>query len=211
MEVLALARPLPQKRFEVNVIIINSFFSKMAKPSTWKMILPNEGANAIVFLKSNPSIIGEIIHVDGGVRLISLPIQTFSLYFNQEIIHQINNRIMSTESQIHAALDELVQLVAAGKPMEAYEKFYHKNLEKTDLDGITHKGKAVNRAIGETLLSKVTAIRDFLVVGKIVKDNRSFLVWSLDFDHSENGPIKVTQVAIQDWEDGQIIRERFIA
>lgn len=116
-----------------------------------------------------------------------------------------------TEQQIATSLDELVTLVAAGKPMEAFEKFYHENLEKTDLDGVMHKGKSVNEKIGLDLLSKVTAIRDFTAVGKIVKSSRSFLVWSLDFDHADNGAIKVIQVAIQDWEDGKIIRERFIS
>jgi hypothetical protein len=116
-----------------------------------------------------------------------------------------------TEQQISTALDELVSLVAEGKPMEAFEKFYHENLEKTDLDGVPHKGKAVNEKIGYDLLSKVTTIRDFTAVGKIIKGNRSFLVWSLDFDHADNGAIQVIQVAIQDWEDGKIIRERFIA
>lgn len=116
-----------------------------------------------------------------------------------------------TEQQITTALDELVQLVAEGKPMEAFEKFYHEELEKADLDGVMHKGKAVNEKIGHELLAKVTAIRDFTAVGKMVKGNRSFLVWSLDFDHADNGAIKVVQVAIQDWQDGKIIRERFIA
>ncbi|MEI6409378.1 MAG: SnoaL-like domain-containing protein [Bacteroidota bacterium] len=116
-----------------------------------------------------------------------------------------------TEQQIATALDELVALVSAGKPMEAFEQFYHENLEKTDLDGVMHKGKSENEKIGHELLSKVTAIRDFTAVGKIVKGKRSFLVWSLDFDHADNGAIKVVQVAIQDWEDGKIIRERFIA
>ncbi|MFP5042942.1 SnoaL-like domain-containing protein [Parasediminibacterium sp. JCM 36343] len=116
-----------------------------------------------------------------------------------------------SEQQIVMSLDELVSLVGEGKPMEAFEKFYHDDLEKTDLDGITHKGKAVNEKIGYELLSKVTAIRDFTAVGKIVKGNRSFLVWSLDFDHADNGAIKVVQIAIQDWEEGKIIRERFIA
>ena len=117
----------------------------------------------------------------------------------------------TTEQEITTAISELVSLVSAGRPMEAFEKFYHDDLEKTDLDGIPHKGKAENERIGLELLSKVTAIRDFTCVGSVVKGNRSFLVWSLDFDHADNGPIKVTQVAIQDWQDGKIIRERFIA
>ncbi|WP_046246808.1 SnoaL-like domain-containing protein [Hymenobacter terrenus] len=116
-----------------------------------------------------------------------------------------------TEQQIAAQLDELIATMAAGKALEAFDTFYHDDLEKTDLDGITHYGKAANRQVGVELLSKVVEVRDFTAVGKIVKGNRSFLVWSLDYDHADNGPAKVVEVAIQDWQDGKIIRERFIA
>jgi hypothetical protein len=54
-------------------------------------------------------------------------------------------------------------------------------------------------------------VRDFTAVGKIVKGNQSFLVWSFDYDHADNGPSKVVEVAIQDWQDGKIIRERYVA
>lgn len=117
----------------------------------------------------------------------------------------------TTEQQIAEKLDELINLVAAGKPMEAFSRFYHPDLEKTDLDGVTHKGKDVNEKIGYELLSNVKAVHDFTALGKIIKDNRSFLVWSLDFDHASQGRITVVQVAIQDWKDGLIVRERFIA
>jgi hypothetical protein len=116
-----------------------------------------------------------------------------------------------TQEQIAATLDELIATMAAGKAMEAFDTFYHDDLEKTDLDGVTHYGKAANRQVGVELLSKVVAVRDFTAVGKVVAGNRSFLVWSLDFDHADNGPVKVTEVAIQDWQDGKIIRERYVA
>jgi len=34
---------------------------------------------------------------------------------------------------------------------------------------------------------------------------------TLDFDHADNGKVEVVQVAIQDWKDGLIISERFVA
>lgn len=116
-----------------------------------------------------------------------------------------------TEDQITAALGELVSMMGANKPLEAFDAFYHDVLEKTDLDGVTHYGKAENRQVGVDLLSKVKEVRDFTALGHIVKGNRSFLVWSLDYDHVDNGPIKLTEVAIQDWQDGKIIRERYVA
>lgn len=119
--------------------------------------------------------------------------------------------MITTEQQISTALDELIAMMAAGQPLEAFDKFYHDDLEKTDLDGLTHRGKAANKQVGIELLSKVKTVRDFTAVGKVVKANRSFLVWSLDFDHADNGAVAVTEVAIQDWQDGKIIRERYVA
>lgn len=116
-----------------------------------------------------------------------------------------------TEQRIAAQLDELIAMVAAGQPLEAFESFYHDDIEKTDLDGITRRGKAINQQAGVELLSKVKEMRDFTPVGKIIKENQSFLVWSVDYDHVDNGPIKATEVAIQDWQDGEIIRELYIA
>jgi hypothetical protein len=112
--------------------------------------------------------------------------------------------------QITAAVDELVLLTLDGKWEIAYDKFYHEHLEKTDLDGIMVKGKDQNIVNGRAFSSKIANVRDFSCVGKIVKDMRSIIVWSFDFD-VDGAPFKVVEVAIQDWEDGQIIRERFFA
>lgn len=114
------------------------------------------------------------------------------------------------EEQISANLDELVSLVLDGKWEIAFEKFYHENLEKTDLDGVPVKGKELNLANGRVFVSKISNVRDFSFSGKVVKGNRSFLVWSFDFD-VDGEPLKILEVAIQDWEDGKILRERFIA
>ncbi len=117
-----------------------------------------------------------------------------------------------TEQQITSALDELTSMVASGKTLEAIEKFYHPDLEKTDfITGLTYKGKQENDKANQELLSKITAFRELSAVGKIVKGNRSFIVWHIDIDHADRGTINVTQVAIQDWKDDKIISERFIA
>jgi len=114
-----------------------------------------------------------------------------------------------TKEQIEKNINELVALVQEGKPMDAFEKFYADNLHKADLDGKLVVGKDANREIGNELMANVKEIRDFSYVGHVIKGSRSFLIWSLDFDHKTNGTVKVTQVAIQDWEDGKIVRELF--
>lgn len=116
-----------------------------------------------------------------------------------------------SEQTIAQSLTELVALVAEGKPMDAFDKFYHPDLEKTDLDGITIKGLAANYQQGLNLLDTITTVREFSHKGTVVVENRSFLIWRIDFDTTDSGTVNVTEVAIQDWQDGKIIRERFVA
>ena len=33
--------------------------------------------------------------------------------------------------------------------------------------------------------------------------------WHFDYTHSDWGPVKYDQVAVQRWEDGKIVHERF--
>lgn len=114
---------------------------------------------------------------------------------------------MSTE-QITAAVDELISLALEGKWELAFEKFYDPDIEKTDLDGIPVKGWQKNVENGRAFTSKISNVREFSCAGRVVKGDRSFVVWSFDFDVDGN-PFKVVEVAIQDWQEGKIIRERY--
>ncbi len=117
-----------------------------------------------------------------------------------------------TEAQIATAVEEIIALAAQGKAQEVWEKFYHQNVEKTDfIDGLVFKGKKAVIESNQALLSKITAVRDFTVVGKVVKGNRSIIIWSVDFDVTGVGTIKATEVDIMDWQDGKIITQKFFA
>lgn len=113
-------------------------------------------------------------------------------------------------TNIANSVDELVSLALEGKWELAFEKFYHPDCEKTDLDGVPVMDKEQNIANGRAFSAKISNVRDFSCTGKIVQGNRSFIVWSLDFD-LDGSPFKVIEVAIQDWEDGKIVKERFFA
>ncbi|MFN4316166.1 MAG: SnoaL-like domain-containing protein [Chitinophagaceae bacterium] len=113
-----------------------------------------------------------------------------------------------TEIQISNSVDELVSLALEGKWEVAFEKFYSDDFERIDLDGVPVKGKEQNVINGRAFASKISNVRDFSCPGKIVKGNRTFLSWSFDFD-VDGMPLKIVEVAIQDWENGKIVKERF--
>lgn len=115
------------------------------------------------------------------------------------------------EAKIKESVEEIVALALSGKGAEAWEKFYHESVEKIDLDGVSIKGKPNVLAANHSLLGSITQVRTYEHAGSLVKGNRSFIVWNVDFDVKDVGTIKVTEVCIQDWQDGKIIRERFFA
>ena len=114
-----------------------------------------------------------------------------------------------TEQEIQTALAELVGLALEGKGLEAFDKFYAEDLEKSEVDGPLVRGKAANRQAILDLLGKITTWRGFSYRGSVVSGNRAFVIWHLDFEHADLGPIVFNEVAIPDWEGGKIIRERF--
>lgn len=116
-----------------------------------------------------------------------------------------------TETTIQTSVEEIVALALSNKGAEAWEKFYHDEIEKTDLDGARVKGKAAVLQANHTLLGNITEVRTYAHVGSLIKGNRSFIVWNVDFDVKGVGTIKTTEVCIQDWKDGKIIKERFFA
>jgi hypothetical protein len=120
-------------------------------------------------------------------------------------------KMTMTEEQIKTSVEELVALALSGKGAEAWEKFYHSDVEKTDLDGVSIKSKEKVLAANQSLLNNITEVRTYAHGGSLVKGNRSFIVWDVDFDVKGVGTIKTTEVCIQDWQDGKIIKERFFA
>lgn len=115
------------------------------------------------------------------------------------------------DQQIQQAIAEIKTLALEGKGAEAWEKFYHSDVEKIDLDGISIKGKEKVIEANNTLLNNITNVRLYEYAGSVVKGARSFIVWDVDFDIKDVGAVKATEVCIHDWKDGKIIRERFFA
>lgn len=116
-----------------------------------------------------------------------------------------------TEQQILSSVEEIVGLALSGKGEEAWEKFYHQDVEKTDLDGVSIKSKEKVLDANRALLGNITEVRTYAHGGSLVKGNRSFIVWDVDFDVTGLGTVKTTEVCIQDWQDGKIIKEQFFA
>jgi hypothetical protein len=114
-----------------------------------------------------------------------------------------------TESQIKTSLTDLNSLVINGKLMDAFEKHYHEEIEMQENSNPAVKGKDTNRKRELEFLSNVTEFRKASVSELAVNGDTSFVIWSYDYTHKEWGVRNYTQVSVQHWKDGKIIKEQF--
>ncbi len=110
---------------------------------------------------------------------------------------------------IEEKLKKLNELVLAGKMMDAFEQFYHDDVQMQENESEPVKGKDANRERELIFLNNIEEFRSASVNAVATGDDVSFVVWSYDYTHKEWGVKKYTQVSVQKWKDGQIIHEQF--
>jgi len=111
---------------------------------------------------------------------------------------------------IENSLKHLNSLVLDGKLMEAFETYYHEDVEMQENDFAPTISKAKNRERELDFLKNITEFRKAEVKGIVVAGNISTVIWHYDYTHKEWGIKSYTQVSVQFWNDGLIIKEQFI-
>jgi hypothetical protein len=112
-------------------------------------------------------------------------------------------------SKIENSLKELNTLVGEGKLMDAFETYYHDDVIMQENTSTPVVGKEANRKRETEFLNSIQEFRGASVTGMGVGDDISFVVWSYDYTHKEWGVRNYTQVSVQNWRDGKIIKEQF--
>jgi len=112
-------------------------------------------------------------------------------------------------SSIEHSLKELNTLVVEGKLMDAFEKYYHDDVVMQENSNSPVVGKVANRQRELEFLNNIQEFRAASVKGVAVGPEISFVIWSYDYTHKEWGVKNYTQVSVQNWKDGKIIKEQF--
>jgi len=106
-------------------------------------------------------------------------------------------------------ISDLNDLVLQGKSMEAFEQYYHDDVEMQENENPPTVGKSNNRKRELAFFDSITEFRGARPLKVSVGENISMVEWHYDYTHSEWGVRKYTQVSVQEWKDGHIIREKF--
>jgi len=105
---------------------------------------------------------------------------------------------------------QLYNQVGQGQILEAFEKNYADNVVMEEPNGI-RKGKAINREYEEQFVNSVEEFHgmDIKAISEDVNTAKVFIEISMDVTFKGGNRVTMEQVAVQQWENGQIIHERF--
>ena len=110
---------------------------------------------------------------------------------------------------IEANVKNLNQFVLEGKMMDAFEKYYADDVVMQEINMEPTVGKDANREREIKWLEGITDFRGAEVKNIAIGNNVSMVEWFMDYSHKEYGDVKMSQVAVQTWEDGKIVKELF--
>ena len=115
-------------------------------------------------------------------------------------------------STIRENVDQLNQMILEGKILEAFDHFYAEEVVMQDNDTPLREGKSTCRKFEEDFVGNLTAFRGAEVKNVMVSDEAgvSVVEWWMDYSHKEWGDRNYTQIAVQRWQDGKIVSEKFL-
>ena len=111
---------------------------------------------------------------------------------------------------LHITVDDALNKLQQGEILDAFDKFYSKNIVMEEEDK-RREGKEANREYEEQFVGGLTEFRGAEARNVAVNEAEgvAFVEWYMDFAHEAFGDVARHQVAVQHWEDGQVKREHF--
>ncbi len=109
------------------------------------------------------------------------------------------------ESKVH----ELNDMILKGQILEAFEKFYSDDVVMQEGAEDPTVGKPACRSKEEAFVNGLEELRAAELRSVAVGDGVTTTEWHFDYTHGDWGEMKYDQVAVQNWKDGKIVKERF--
>lgn len=112
-------------------------------------------------------------------------------------------------SNLLEKITDLNDLVLQGKTMEAFEKYYAENVVMQENDAEPTIGKTANREREQTFMNNIEEFRTAQPLKVTIGENITMVEWLYDYTHKEWGVRNYSQVSVQEWKNGQIVKEKF--
>ncbi|MDX2120277.1 MAG: SnoaL-like domain-containing protein [Gemmatimonadota bacterium] len=109
-----------------------------------------------------------------------------------------------------AELDrELNATVLEGRILDAFERFYADDVVMQENAATPVAGKAANRERERQFVESIEQFHQAALLGAAAEGDRSYSEWILDVTLKGGLRVKLEQVAVRQWRNGQVTHERF--
>ncbi len=110
---------------------------------------------------------------------------------------------------ISEKINHLNQLILEGKALEGFELYYDDEVVMQENELAPTVGKDANRKREQDFFGSITEFRVAKAMDVAVGENISYVKWHFDYTHKDWGIRNYTQVSVQQWKNGKIIKEQF--
>ena len=112
-------------------------------------------------------------------------------------------------NNIKDKVEDLVKMINEGKILEAFEKYYDDNVVMQENNTELRIGKDANREYEKAFVNGIVEFHEAKTLGIATGENYSTVESFMDVTHKDWGRVARAQVAVQRWENGKIINEKF--
>jgi hypothetical protein len=110
---------------------------------------------------------------------------------------------------LELSVKQLNELIEQKRLVDGIEAFYAEDVAMVE-NGQAMVGREVNRNREHVFESGLTKWDARLVASAVDEKNGTALnQWLIDYDHAQFGAGTLNQVAVQQWQNGRIVRETF--
>lgn len=113
---------------------------------------------------------------------------------------------MSNVAELDAKLNEMV---LTGKAMDAFEELYADDVVMQENSDPPTAGKDANRKREVDFFSSIEEFHGAKLLASAVNEDVTFSEWEWDLTFKGMGRVRMSQVAVRRWRDGQVAGERF--
>jgi hypothetical protein len=104
---------------------------------------------------------------------------------------------------------DLIALVERGQMLDAISKHYAEHVAMRENVSPPTVGLAANLAREAAFFGSLRSYT-FTLVSVAIDGNTAILNWVFDYTTSDGTPYRMDEIAIQAWENGKIVHERFV-
>jgi len=106
-------------------------------------------------------------------------------------------------------ISDLNDMILQGQAMEAFDKYYSDDVIMQENNEPEIVGKKTNRKREEEFFASITEFRSARPLHVSIGEGVTMVEWHYDYTHKDWGVKNFTQVAVQEWKNGKITREKF--